>query len=63
MKAYEAALLFPSGFAANLGTLAALVGPGDVVYADQKNRASLWDGCRLSRGERAGLSPCRLAVA
>ncbi|MEN6407572.1 MAG: 8-amino-7-oxononanoate synthase [Thermoguttaceae bacterium] len=47
----EAALIFSSGFAANVGTVAALVGPGDVVYGDEKNHASLWDGCRLSRAD------------
>ena len=47
----EAAALFPSGFAANAGTVAALAGPGDVVLADSKNHASLWDGCRLSRAD------------
>ncbi|MBM4016300.1 MAG: aminotransferase class I/II-fold pyridoxal phosphate-dependent enzyme, partial [Planctomycetes bacterium] len=45
----EAALLFPSGFQANLGVLGALAGPGDVVCSDALNHASLVDGCRLTR--------------
>jgi glycine C-acetyltransferase/8-amino-7-oxononanoate synthase len=49
---YEAALLYGSGYLANLGTVSALVGRGQVVFSDELNHASLIDGCRISRAER-----------
>lgn len=47
----EAALAFTSGWAANVGLVTALVGPGDAVFSDALNHASLIDGCRLSRAD------------
>lgn len=49
LKGAEAALLFTSGYHANLGVITSLVGQGDAVFSDALNHASLIDGCRLSR--------------
>jgi len=48
-KSTEDAILFSSGYLANVGTIAALVGEGDTVFSDELNHASIIDGCRLSR--------------
>jgi len=50
-KDQEAALLFGSGYLANIGAIAALARNGEVVFSDQLNHASIIDGCRLSRAE------------
>ncbi|BBO17085.1 8-amino-7-oxononanoate synthase [Candidatus Brocadia pituitae] len=47
-KGTEAALLFPTGYMANLGALCAFVSKGDIVVGDKLNHASIIDGCRLS---------------
>lgn len=47
----EACLLFSSGYAANVGALSSLVGPGETVISDALNHASIIDGCRLSRAQ------------
>ncbi len=53
-KGTEAALLFPTGFAANLSVIATLAASTDVlVVSDELNHASIIDGCRLSRGRIA----------
>src|SRR3989475_5799147 len=50
-KGAEASIMFQSGFAANSGTVAAILGKEDVIVSDQLNHASIIDGARLSRAE------------
>jgi 8-amino-7-oxononanoate synthase len=50
-KKAERAVVFPTGFATNLGVLTTFGGPDVVVCSDELNHASIIDGCRLSRAE------------
>lgn len=51
LKQTEAALVFSSGYLANLGTIAALVGQKDLIFSDQYNHSSLKNGAKLSSGK------------
>jgi glycine C-acetyltransferase len=48
-KNTEACVVFQSGFAANAGTVSAILGKEDLIISDELNHASIIDGCRLSR--------------
>jgi glycine C-acetyltransferase len=50
-KHAEASVVFQSGFAANAGTVSALLTPDDHIVSDELNHASIIDGCRLSRAK------------
>jgi len=50
-KHSEACVVFQSGFAANAGTVSALLTPEDHIISDELNHASIIDGCRLSRAK------------
>src|ERR1041385_8830676 len=50
-KNVEASVVFQSGFAANAGTVAAILGTEDHIISDELNHASIIDGCRLSKAK------------
>ncbi len=50
-KGTEAAVVFNTGYMANVGTISALAGKSDVIFSDELNHASIIDGCRLSKGQ------------
>jgi glycine C-acetyltransferase len=50
-KRSEACVVFQSGFAANAGTVSAILGPEDHIISDALNHASIIDGCRLSKAK------------
>jgi 8-amino-7-oxononanoate synthase len=60
LKKSAAALVFSSGYAANLGTIAALVGERDLILADQYNHSSLKNGAILSRAQALEYRHCDL---
>ncbi|KGG80333.1 2-amino-3-ketobutyrate CoA ligase [Caloranaerobacter azorensis H53214] len=52
-KREEAAMVFQSGFNCNAGTIQAITEKGDLIISDELNHASIIDGCRLSKADRA----------
>ena len=60
-KNTAAALVFSSGYLANLGTISALVGQKDLILSDQYNHSSLKNGAKLSNAEVISYSHCDMA--
>jgi len=59
-KGTQAALVFTSGWHANIGTISALADKGDLILSDELNHASIVDGCRLSRAKVSVYPHCDL---
>jgi len=58
-KGTESCLLFNTGYQCNATVVPALVGPGDAVFSDALNHASLVDGCRMAKAQGAHLGVFR----
>src|SRR5262249_43518288 len=52
-KSTESALVFQSGYTANVGVVSTLMQEGDLIVSDELNHASIIDGCRLCKADRA----------
>ena len=56
---YEDAVFFSAGFLANTGVLQTLAAPGTLILSDERNHASIIDGCRLAKASGAAVSVYR----
>ena len=59
-KKKDAAIVFPTGYMANLGVITSLVSNGDLVICDKLNHASIIDGCRLSGADFRVYAHCNM---
>ena len=59
-KRKDAAIVFPTGYMANLGVISSLVSGGDLVISDKLNHASIIDGCRLSGADFRVYAHCNM---
>ena len=59
-KRKDAAIVFPTGYMANLGVISSLVSGGDLVVSDKLNHASIIDGCRLSGADFRVYAHCNM---
>ncbi len=59
-KEKESAIIFPTGYMANIGAISSLVSRGDLVICDKLNHASIIDGCRLSGADFKVYAHCNI---